>query len=89
MGVPTDIPQGYCKQDVKIGDTSGAVKFTLWGKRIGSMKEGRSYRISRAVVKEYNGEKYLSSSKEVLIEEIGDENFEDERIDDSGKGEIN
>ena len=89
---PTDLPKGYRKQDVKVGDTSGTMKFTLWGSEIGSMEEGKSYKISRAIIKEYNGEKYLSALREVLIEEIRDEDVndvEDERKEDTGKDEIN
>lgn len=91
MEAPADV-KGYRKQDVRVGDASGTVKFTLWGNEIGSMEERKSYKISRAIVKEYNGEKYLSASREVLIEEIGDEdvdNVEDECKEDSGKDEIN
>ena len=91
MEAPADV-KGYRMQDVKVGDASGTVKFTLWGNEIGSMEEGKSYKISRAIVKEYKGEKYLSPSREVLIEEIGNEDVddvEDERKEDIGKDEIN
>ena len=91
MEAPADV-KGYRKQDVRVRDASGTVKFTLWGNEIGSMEEGKSYKISRAIVKEYNGEKYLSPSREVLIEEIGDEDVddvEDECKEDNGKDKIN
>ena len=91
MEAPADV-KGYRKQDVRVGDASGTVKFTLWGNEIGSMEEGKSYKISRAIVKEYNEEKYLSPSREVLIEEIGDEDVddvEDECKEDNGKDKIN
>ena len=89
MDTPKNIPKGYRKQDLKVGDASGTVKFTLWEKEIESMKEGESYRISTAVVKEYNGEKYLSTLKNCScinpIEDIGDVYVKNDSKDDRGK----
>ena len=88
VDAPENIPMGYRKQDIKVGDASGTVKFTLWENEIGSMKERESYRISTAVVKEYNGEKYLSTLKNLScikpIADIGDVYIKDDSKDDRG-----
>lgn len=75
-------------QEVKVGDASGTSKLTLWENEIGLMKKGESYRISTAAVKEYNGEKYLSTLKDstciIPIEDIGDVYVEDDSEDGRG-----
>ena len=64
VGDPTDVKGGYRIQEIKIEDATGTNKLTVWEGEIGRMKEGESYRISRVQVKEFNGKKYLSTTKE-------------------------
>lgn len=62
---------GLTNQDVMVSDGTGTEKLTVWGSEIGKMKEERCYSLKGVVVKEYYGNKHLSTAKEnCKIEEI-------------------
>ena len=48
------------KQDCYVGDSSGCLKVVLWEDDVGSMETGMSYKVEGAVVKSFDGFKYLS-----------------------------
>ena len=55
---------GITKQDVKIADSTGTVKLTLWEADIGKVTEDTTYRFSSMMVRSYQGCKYLSMPKQ-------------------------
>ena len=83
----TKTVKGYRIQEIKIKDDSGTNKLTVWDSEIEKMKIGKRYKISRVCVKEYDGEKFLSTTKEGsdihLIEDT--EDVLGEQKDESGK----
>ena len=68
-----EVSGGKHKQDVVIGDSSGSTKLTLWEEEIGKVVEGKSYRFTAMMVREFKGKKFLSTSKvDSIISEIED-----------------
>ena len=68
-----EVSGGKKKQDIVVGDASGTARVTVWETEIGKMKKEQSYRLSGMMVREFRGEKFLSTSKEnSKIEEIDD-----------------
>lgn len=57
------------KQEAVFTDNSASVRAVLWENDIDRMKSGSHYTISRAVVKEYEGNKYLTMNKKSEIKE--------------------
>ncbi len=75
MGEPTLVSAKFGplkKQDCIIGDSNGRARVVLWEKKIDSMKEGRSYRLTRVSVQEFGEVKYLSLPLDATFEEIDD-----------------
>ena len=70
-----EVAGGKKKQDVLIGDVSGAVRLTLWEGDIGKVEEGMCYKLSGVVVREFKGKKFLSTAKNncniIKISDIG------------------
>ena len=70
---PMEIPGGLRKQDTMVGDKSGTIRFTVWESEIGQMETGCSYKLVGVMVRDYRGNKFLSTSREgSTIEEIED-----------------
>ena len=70
------VTQPVCQQPQPvIADVSGHAILNIWENHIGKIKEGSSYKLKGLMVKEYCGNKSLSTSKE---------NFSIEEIDDIG-----
>ena len=46
-----------------MGDASGTIHVAVWEEEIGKMEEGQSYKLNAVVVREYQGKRFLSSSK--------------------------
>ena len=68
-----EVAGGKNKQDIDVRDATGIMKFTVWEKDIGKLQKGRSYKLGGVVVREYNANKYLSTSLDTsIIEEIPD-----------------
>lgn len=59
-----EVTGGRKKQDLLVGDVSGAVRLTLWESEIGKVEEGMCYKFSGVVVREFKGKKFLSTAKE-------------------------
>ncbi len=59
-----EVPGGKKKQDIVIGDGTGTARFTVWESEIGKVEEGKTYQLSRMMVREFRGRKFLSTSKE-------------------------
>jgi ssDNA-binding replication factor A large subunit len=55
---------GERKQGILVCDDSGKVRLTVWEKDVDTVKENCSYRLSGMMVREYQGKKYLSISKD-------------------------
>ena len=53
------------KQDVIIKDKSGAAKLTVWDEDVNTMTVGKSYKLTGMLVREYLGNKYLSTSIDI------------------------
>ena len=70
---PVKVSGGITKQEVIIADASSAARLTMWEGDVGSMVDGKSYRLSNVVVRSYQKSKYLSLPKEGgLVVEIDD-----------------
>lgn len=85
---PLEVTGGKKKQDVIVGDSSGSARVTVWEGEIGSMEEGGSYKMTGMMVREFRGEKFLSTSKQnSMIERIADiGDVEEETEDESTHG---
>lgn len=70
-----EVSGGKRIQELLVEDCSGTARLTLWESHIGKMEEGNSYRAKGLRVREFRGNKVLSTSKE---------NCEIEKIDDIG-----
>ncbi len=53
-----------------IKDDSGEIKLTLWGDQAKGIEAGKKIKISGGFVKEFNGEKQLSLTKQGKIEVV-------------------
>lgn len=85
------IRRGFHIQEFIVGDAKGTIRLTVWENQIESMEVEKSYRVSNVTVKEFNGEKNLSTVKGtscIEIDDIGDVYTEDEDKDDNGKCQI-
>ena len=73
---PMKIPGGLRKQDTMVGDKSGTIRFIVWESEIGHVETGCSYKLAEVMVRDYRGNKFLSTSREgstiEQIEDIGD-----------------
>ncbi|MCE4612304.1 MAG: single-stranded DNA-binding protein [Desulfurococcales archaeon] len=56
-----------------VGDKTGRVKLTLWGKHAGSIKEGEAIEIKDAWSTSYRGEVQLNLGVKGTIRKLGDE----------------
>ncbi len=78
---------GKKKQDIVVADKSATGRVTVWENEIGVIKEQKSYKLGGMVVREYRGQKFLSTSKEKshieLIEDIGEVQSGDEEEEES------
>ena len=55
---------GLKKQDLVIAGQSGSARLTLWQEEIGTMQAGCSYTAYGAMVREFHGQRFLSTSKQ-------------------------
>ncbi|BAB65497.1 MULTISPECIES: OB-fold nucleic acid binding domain-containing protein [Sulfolobaceae] len=58
-----------------VGDDTGRVKLTLWGKLAGSIKEGMVVKIDNAWTTAYKGKVQLNAGSKSQISEVNDESF--------------
>ncbi len=56
-----------------IGDETGRVKVTLWGKHAGTLKEGEAVEIRNAWTSAYKGEVQVNVSSKTELQVIGDD----------------
>lgn len=64
---------GKEKQDAVIVDETGRATCTMWEDQVGKLEIGNSYKLKGMSIREYNGQKYLSSSfGATLIEPVTD-----------------
>ena len=72
---PEDIGNNRKKQDI-VSDNTAHIKVTIWAQDIGKMIVGKSYKLIGMWVREFRGEKYLTTAKtdcEITeIDDIGD-----------------
>ena len=67
------LEDGRQKQDIVFADDSAAIRVSLWGSSVGNAEKGRSYLLSKFMVREFSGNKYLSMRKDLsTIEKIDD-----------------
>lgn len=59
-----EMTSGKKKQDMIVGDSTGTARVTIWEEEIGKMEEGDSVKMTGMMVREFQGKKYLSTSKE-------------------------
>ena len=84
-GDAVEVTGGKKKQDLIVGDASGSCRCTLWEADIDRLEDEQCYRLKELMVKEFRGEKYLSSTKEQsAIEEIGDIGDVEEEDEEEG-----
>ena len=91
LDVVKEVSGGKKKQDLVIGDSSGSTRLTVWEEVIGKVAEGKSYRFTGMMVREFKGKKFLSTSKsDSKVEEIADigevEVDEEEEVEEGGSG---
>ncbi len=55
-----------------LGDESGRVKTTLWGRKAGSLKEGQVVEVSGAWTTSFRGEVQLNIGSQTSVEEVDD-----------------
>jgi len=56
-----------------VGDETGRIKLTLWGKHAGTLEEGQAVRVSGAWTTSYRGQVQLNVGYKGEIQEIGDD----------------
>lgn len=75
------------KQDIVTGDSSGSARLTVWEGDIGKVEDDGSYGLIGMTVREYQGERFISTSKEnsqiEAMSEIGDVKEESEEENNS------
>ena len=80
-----EVTGGKKKRDLIVGDASGSCRCTLWEADIDRLEDEKCYRLKEFMVKEFRGEKYLSSTKQQsVIEEIGDIGDVEEEDEEEG-----
>ena len=79
-----EVSGGKRKQDVITGDDSGTVRLAIWEGEIGKLEAGKSYLLSGMCVREFRGQKFLSTCKEGTgievvddVDEVADESDEE------------
>ena len=73
LDVVKEVSGGKKEQDLVIADSSGSTRLTVWEEVIGKVVEGKSYRFTGMMVREFKGEKFLSTGKtDSKVEEIAD-----------------
>ena len=55
------------KQDVVVADSTGSARLVLWEKEIGTKRVGDCYSVESVIVREFHGERYLSSQKQRTV----------------------
>ena len=62
-------------QELVVADSSGAVRLSIWENEIGSMEQAESYHIENVTIREYSGQRFISTSPQkseiIPIEDIG------------------
>ncbi|RLG89128.1 MAG: single-stranded DNA-binding protein [Thermoprotei archaeon] len=58
-----------------VGDGTGRVKLTLWGRAVGKLSEGRVFTIEGAWVTVFKGKVQLNAGSRTEIKEVSDESF--------------
>lgn len=64
IGSEEVVGSGLKKQDLVIAYQSGSARLTLWQGEIGTMQAGCSYTVCGAMVREFRGQIFLSTSKQ-------------------------
>ena len=60
-------------QELMVADSTGSTRLTVWENEINTMEKGKSYHLQNVSVREFKGNKFLSTSiKGSLIKEIQD-----------------
>ncbi|BDB98909.1 MAG: OB-fold nucleic acid binding domain-containing protein [Saccharolobus sp.] len=60
-----------------VGDETGRVKLTLWGKHAGSIKEGQVIKIENAWTTAFKGQVQLNAGSKTKISEVSEDGFPD------------
>ncbi|TRN02065.1 single-stranded DNA-binding protein [Sulfolobus sp. E1] len=58
-----------------VGDDTGRVKLTLWGKHAGSIKEGQVVKIENAWTTAFKGKVQLNAGSKTKISEVSEDGF--------------
>ena len=70
---PVQLLDGRSKQDLTISDGTQYIKLTIWEAEIGKLEKHQCYRLSNVLIREFRGEKYITTRKEgTKIEDIPD-----------------
>ena len=59
---PTEIGEGRKKQDIFVADKTYQSRMTIWEDNIGKVEKGKSYRFCGILVREFRGEKYITTA---------------------------
>ena len=84
VGSKVQVAGNKMKQDVSIGDSTATSKLILWGEDVGTIVEGKSYKLSNMLTRIYHDKHYLSKPKDCTIVELSDiEDVEDLEYEES------
>ena len=76
LGEEVLVSSGLKKQDLVVADNTGSARFTIWQDEIGTMTKNNSYHVRYAVVREFRGQRFFSTSKKGTTiqkaEDLGD-----------------
>lgn len=70
--------------DALIQDDSGTMKLTLWNNDATRFKEGDKIKVSNGFVREFQGEKQLTSGRSGTIEKTGESETSEAKEDEQG-----
>ena len=60
-------PNLYTKLETSLVDDHGSIPVTLWNEQINTAQDGQHYEIQNIRLRQYNGQKYLSSTTETKL----------------------
>ena len=70
---PVQLLDRRSKQNFMISDRTHYIKLTLWEAEVGRLKKYQCYHVSNLLIREFRGEKYITTRKEgTKIEDISD-----------------
>lgn len=70
---PSETGEGQKIQDTYVADKTGQCRVTMWEDKVGKVEMGKSYRFCGFLVREFRGEKHITTPKEGSCIEVIDD----------------